>query len=224
MGCTGSKHHALRQDHAVGSSAPPQSHRAPEYDTLFRVAQLPAQCRTATCHHVYDGDTLTLSNQQRVRLLGVDTPELKQREPFAQEAKDLTSRLCPPNSTLYLASGPEAEDKYGRLLAVVYVSDTTNNGYICVNISLVLSGFAGYYSVGPELAIKGQLLQAQSQARSSRRGLWSGFTDVQVCATSHGRCFHQRHCEHVAKIRHLRTLLKSAAMDEGLSSCRDCHA
>ena len=51
-------------------------------------ASLPADAEQHRVRNVYDGDTLTLANDKRVRFLGVDTPELRERQPYAQEAKE----------------------------------------------------------------------------------------------------------------------------------------
>ncbi|KAI2506581.1 nuclease-like protein [Fragilaria crotonensis] len=51
---------------------------------------LPAGAEKHHVRNVYDGDTLTLTDERRVRLLGIDTPEIKQKQPFAEEAKEYT--------------------------------------------------------------------------------------------------------------------------------------
>jgi endonuclease YncB( thermonuclease family) len=93
---------------------------------------LPAGAQQVTVRNVYDGDTLTLTDERRVRLLGVDTPEVKENQPFAQEAKDYTKtailgdgnqRNGQKGNDVWISfePGQESEDKYGRLLAYVWV-------------------------------------------------------------------------------------------------------
>ena len=214
MGCCGSKtkskNEPTAEPLASGSNA----------DDVQILASPPSGATKHHCHHVYDGDTLTLDDRRRVRFLGIDTPELKEKEPFSEEARDLTHRLC-HKKDVWLVQGEEAEDKYGRLLAFVYAA--VDGGYICVNEALVHAGFAGFYSVGSELPNKRALLQHQRRARLRGAGMWHAFADIDVVATPNGRCFHLRDCKHVEHSRHLRTVKKGDAIDEGLSSCRDCH-
>uniref|UniRef100_A0A7S1L0F1 TNase-like domain-containing protein n=1 Tax=Neobodo designis TaxID=312471 RepID=A0A7S1L0F1_NEODS len=104
------------------------------------VDELPqALVEKQACHHVYDGDTLTLQNRERVRLVGVDTPEISRFEPFAEDARAFTKRWC-QQRTLFLQQPVALEaqfegrtnassgndkfmvDKYGRRRAIVYVA------------------------------------------------------------------------------------------------------
>ena len=53
-------------------------------------SSLPNDAEQHTVRNVYDGDTLTLTDERRVRLLGIDTPEIKEKQPYAEEAKAYT--------------------------------------------------------------------------------------------------------------------------------------
>ena len=55
---------------------------------------LPAGAEKYMVRNVYDGDTLTLVDERRVRFLGIDTPEVKEKQPFAEEAKEYTKSRC----------------------------------------------------------------------------------------------------------------------------------
>jgi hypothetical protein len=55
---------------------------------------LPSGAEKYMIRNVYDGDTLTLVDERRVRLLGIDTPELKEKQPCAEEAEECTKKLC----------------------------------------------------------------------------------------------------------------------------------
>ena len=57
-------------------------------------SSLPSGAEQYKVRNVYDGDTLTLIDERRVRLLGIDTPEIKEQQPFAQEAKAYTKDRC----------------------------------------------------------------------------------------------------------------------------------
>jgi endonuclease YncB( thermonuclease family) len=235
MGCFSSKEKkgAHEQPHPNAphghTDAPPVRRRSETEPTktegarLYLVAHLPVLYEKADCTRVYDGDTITLADQRRVRLLGIDTPEIKDREPFAEEAKEFTKRLC-SGKPVYLVFGAEKLDKFGRLLAHVYVTDPVGSGaYLCVNEALVDTGLASYYGVGEDLTNKAQLLALQRDARQQRRGKWASFEDKGVFITSHGRCYHLNSCSNLANIHRTFALRISEALDRGLSPCRDCH-
>jgi len=83
--------------------------------------------------HVFDGDTILLDDSRKIRLIGVDAPEVQSPyhdlEPFGEDSKTyLTSLLG--NKKVSLTIGDPAKDKYGRTLAYVYSGDVLVNGRI----------------------------------------------------------------------------------------------
>src|SRR3989338_6160973 len=90
---------------------------------------------------VIDGDTIVISDSGEVRLIGIDTPELKKC--FYQEAKDTTTALV-LNQNVQLESDINDKDNYGRLLRYVYVEGEM------VNEFLVTWGFAKAENYFPE--------------------------------------------------------------------------
>ena len=101
---------------------------------------LPPDAVRETVRSVYDGDTLTLNGRggKKVRLLGIDTPEIAERQPFAKEAGEYTRNICGSGEEIWLEfSGKEEdgqegegdrEDRYGRLLAFVWVPASRGGG------------------------------------------------------------------------------------------------
>ena len=87
-----------------------------------------SNAKTFTCTRVVDGDTIILSNGERVRLIGVDTPETKHpNKPvqyFGKEASAFSKRMV-EGKEVTLEYGQQKRDKYGRLLAYVYLMDGT---------------------------------------------------------------------------------------------------
>ena len=132
---------------------------------LLAVAGLPAAADTLTGRVVglHDGDTLTLlvaGNQQvKVRLAGIDAPELKQ--PYGQQAKQALSALAFGKTAQVESPGP---DKYGRTLGTVFV------GAVNVNAELVKQGAAWVYRAYP---FPPELEGLEAQAQAARRGLWA---------------------------------------------------
>jgi micrococcal nuclease len=189
--------------------------QSPVYETL------PQGATQYQVRNVYDGDTLTLVDERRVRFLGVDTPELKEQQPFAQEAKDYTKIQC-HNKEIYLVT--EGEDHYGRLLGWIYVTESNGHGYLCVNEGLIQQGLA--YAYTPKKDDQPfnwhKLLELQSEARTAKRGVWASFKDETVVATANGSAYHIRSCKHLSDIRNLTEMTISQATDKGLHPCRTC--
>lgn len=104
------------------------------------------------CDYVVDGDTINVvlqdGSKRKVRLVGINTPEIKhgkrgRDEPGGQEAKEFVKDLC-EGKTVYLDVDDErSTDKYGRMLAVVYV-DQKN-----VNAELLRKGYANIFYIPP---------------------------------------------------------------------------
>ena len=93
------------------------------------------------CPYVVDGDTIDVDGVGRIRLVGVNTPERGQ--PGYQEAKDFVKSSC-LHKTVYLdIDNAKHYDKYGRVLAVVYVGNTN------VNKELLKRGYAEIMYIPP---------------------------------------------------------------------------
>ena len=141
--------------------------------------------QTVLVSHVADGDTLivrpvTGGPETKVRLLGVDTPELKSRsrggEHWAREALRYTeSRIEGKKVTLRLEP-TRTRDRYGRLLAYVYAGDADN-----FNLDLLRDG-AAYADRRFPHTLRAQFEQAEAEARRKGRGLWNGVTESQMPA------------------------------------------
>jgi micrococcal nuclease len=126
--------------------------------------------------HVVDGDTVDVEfphgPRERVRLLGVDTPEtVKPHTPvqcFGPEASDRTKALLPTGTAVVVQRDREARDRYGRLL--VYLWRRTDG--LFVNRSLVADGYARTLSIAPNTAHRADLGAAAAAASAHRQGLW----------------------------------------------------
>lgn len=129
----------------------------------------PLEQATVAWH--YDGDTLRLSDNRRVRLLGIDTPEMNYHkgtpQPLAQRALQRTRTLLPKGGPVRLARDRQAQDRYGRLLAHAYRPDG-----VSVGETLLREGLAVSFIMRPNVALADCLLAAERQARLARRGLW----------------------------------------------------
>ena len=122
-----------------------------------------------------DGDTVDVSihgHHERVRLIGIDTPETKDpRKPvqcYGPEASARTAALLPVGTPVRLVRDEEARDDYGRLLAYVF---RARDGLL-VNLELAREGAAVVLSIEPNTAYAPAIAAAVVGARAARLGLW----------------------------------------------------
>lgn len=126
-----------------------------------------------TCVRVVDGDTLVLDGGERVRLIGVDTPELhhprKPVEYFAQEASDYVRRRV-QGQRVRLEYDQQRRDRYGRTLAYVFMADGT-----FLNLRIIEQGYGFAYTKYPFRSdYMARFRAAERAARVGSRGLWAG--------------------------------------------------
>lgn len=119
--------------------------------------------------HVIDGDTLIVSPDRRIRLLGLNAPEVSHRqspaEPGGEKARDwLRNRLG--NDQIILEYDQEKYDKYQRDLAYVFSDDKL------VNTELLAEGLAVLTLRPPNLRYSKQFIEAQKKAERQQKGLW----------------------------------------------------
>jgi micrococcal nuclease len=116
-----------------------------------------------------DGDTLWLSGIGKVRLIGVDTPEVYGRaECLGRAASDFVKRLLPLGARVRYSLGVERRDRYGRALAYLYSDDGR-----FVNLLLVRRGYAQPLTVPPNDRFAARFVAAARQARARGVGLWA---------------------------------------------------
>jgi endonuclease YncB( thermonuclease family) len=118
---------------------------------------------------VYDGDTLTLSDGHKIRLVQIDTPELGSGECYSRAAHRVLLSLVPPGTAITLESDSALDqvDRYGRLLRYIH------RGVLNVNLELVRRGAAApYFYRGDRGRYSGTLMRAARSARAARLGLW----------------------------------------------------
>lgn len=119
---------------------------------------------------VIDGDTIELENGERVRYIGIDTPEtLDPRKPvecFGAEASKKNKELV-EGREVRLEKDITNRDKYNRLLRYVFAGD------MFINLELVGQGFAYSYSYPPDVKRQEQFLTAEREAREADKGLWN---------------------------------------------------
>ncbi len=131
-----------------------------------------------------DGDTIRVilpdGSTHKVRLIGVDTPEIKHgsrpAECYGYKAREYTdSHLV--GRRVYLEFDVGIKDKYGRLLTYVWLKKPSDVGYnvnYMWNYILVKNGYATVMTVPPNVKYAEKFVEAQKYARSHHKGLWKG--------------------------------------------------
>jgi len=118
---------------------------------------------------IYDGDTVTMADGMKIRLLQIDAPELAEGECFAQESKATLVSLLAKKGTVTLKADPASAsyDRYGRALRYIFV------GKINVNLEMVKLGAAApYFYQGEKGIYSAALLKAAQDAKFYKTGLW----------------------------------------------------
>lgn len=172
--------------------------------------------REALVVKVYDGDTVRLSSGEKVRLIGIDTPEEFESAKLFHDARrsgqsvetikaqgrlaqEFTSRWL-LGRNVHLVLGEERKDKYGRLLAYIYMpfphpplSDLPRDGFIVniegkrwyfINATIIQAGYAVPMTIAPNDKYRDLFQALFEQAKENHAGLW---TDTGPTAPVHKR-------------------------------------
>ena len=125
--------------------------------------------------HVYDGDTVRLEDGRRVRLLGINAPELGRNnapnQRYSKQAKQAVEQFLSVKGMVLIYSDIEQQDKYDRYLAHL-VKVTPNGEQLNLGQYLLVQGFAYHIVVPPNLALADCFSKAEKVARNLSRGLW----------------------------------------------------
>ncbi len=139
--------------------------------SLFAATALLAATETAEVRHVIDGDTVILRNNQHVRLIGINAPELGKDgapdQPLAARARDRLAQLV-RGQRVTLAFERERQDHYGRQLAHINLPDGRD-----VEEILLREGLAWAVAVPPDVGLIETYLKAEDEAHATGRGVWS---------------------------------------------------
>ncbi len=168
------------------------------------ISQKP-QYRQAIVVKVYDGDTVGLADGEKVRLIGIDTPEEFESDKLFADARKSGQDIAVIKrmghkahqftsswvlgQKVRVALDKEKRDKYGRLLAYLYMpfphpplSNLPRTGYIVkigekkwyfINATILQAGYAKPLSIAPNDQYKEIFQQLYDQAREYKLGLWN---------------------------------------------------
>ncbi|MEL0637441.1 MULTISPECIES: thermonuclease family protein [Marinomonas] len=159
------------------------------------LCQASGSVERAQVKRVVDGDTLYLVDGRRVRLVGINTPELDHEhgnnEPFAVAAKQRLTQLA--GRYIYLQPSKDGRDRYGRYLYYLFDKDR-----ISLSSQLLSEGLGYRIAVPPNLAYQACYMASEQSARDANLGVWqqslqwrpqAGFViaRVKITSISHNR-------------------------------------
>ncbi|GAB6274943.1 MAG: hypothetical protein STSR0004_18080 [Peptococcaceae bacterium] len=197
--------------------------------------------------YVVDGDTIHVrlenGRKEKVRLIGVDAPEsTRVVELYGKEAATYTRKEL-TDKTVYLELDVAQRDKYGRLLAYVWLMPPRENSRTEVrkamfNATLLLVGLAQVMTVPPNVKYADMFIEFQKEAREAEKGLWATIkapapasisnkasTETKYIGNSNSRKFHRPDCQWAQKIaprNRVEFRRREEAIKAGYQPCKTC--
>ncbi len=174
---------------------------------------------------VDDGDTIVLADGRRVRYIGINAPEIahknRKTEPYGDKAKHYNKSLV-LSKKIRIVFDKEKFDRYGRVLAYVYLADNT-----FVNLKVLESGLAYYYPHSLNRKYRELFLKTQRKAMKAKCGIWNRLDQkgALVIGNKKSRRFHTETCRYgkqIKKSNRVILLNKWKAFWEGYAPCKEC--
>ena len=175
---------------------------------------------------VSDGDTIVLSDDRHVRYIGINAPEIahdnQKAEAFGYAAKKYNQSLV-LSKKVRLEFDKETHDRYGRLLAYIFLADGT-----FINKKMIEKGYAYVLHLRPNLKYDGVLLKAQRDAMSAKKGMWRNLNDKEhkvYVGSKRSKRFHLKTCSYGKRIKRKNRVLFTKKWDafwNGFSPCKQC--
>lgn len=171
---------------------------------------------------VIDGDTLDLTDGRRIRLLGINTPEIGRT--FKTDATDALKALTKSGKLTIEYDGPKdkAIGRYKRTLAYVHCDGVFVNGEI------VRRGLAYIYIYPNTKAHNKELISYQREAREAKRYLWTKPLPEPAGTYIGNRrapYFHREGCDRIKRLKgadKVEFKSRNEALDSGMNPCDDC--
>ncbi|MDF2721916.1 MAG: hypothetical protein K0Q59_1591 [Paenibacillus sp.] len=131
---------------------------------------------TAQVKRVVDGDTFETNTGEKVRLIGMNTPEtVKPNSPveaYGKQASEYTKKQL-TGKTLVMFADAEDKDKYGRLLRYVFLEGEAD----MFNERLLREGYANTMTIPPNVMFAKKFVEVEREARNKSKGLWGAIAD-----------------------------------------------
>jgi micrococcal nuclease len=196
---------------------------------LITLLSLPIIAQTYQASKVIDGDTIELDNGERVRYIGIDTPEFRanqEPDPYAQEAYEANYNLV-DGKEAYLEFDVQERERYDRMLAYTYFDD------LFIYTWLVENGYAQIMTIPPNVAYQDLLLELQTKTREENRGLWAlneakanqEKPQFPYIGNKNSKKFHHYFCGSVGNMKEKNKvffLSREDAIEAGYVPCKRC--
>jgi endonuclease YncB( thermonuclease family) len=138
---------------------------------LVSTPVFPQSARIAEVARVIDGDTLTLTSGETIRLAGINTPEMAYKsrpgEPLAVAARDALQAQV-SGGWVGVETAPQAKDRHGRTLAYLFTPDGAS-----IQAALLRAGLASAVVISPNDYYLEGFIRAEDAARRFDRGIWA---------------------------------------------------
>ncbi len=154
-----------------------------------------------TVKWVNDGDTIVLTNGWRVRYIGINAPEIdhenQKAQPYGYLARSFNKKLV-LSQKIVLEFDEERHDRYGRLLAYIYLADGS-----FLNSRMLENGMAYYLYRRPNVKYDKRLLKKQQDAMRAQKGLWHNWKEEKgkYIGNQKSRRFHLVACPNAKNIK-----------------------
>ncbi len=147
---------------------------------VFLLSACDSDLQQCSVLKINDGDTIVAdcnSQLTRIRMLGIDAPELSQ-EPWGLKSKEFTATKLKPNQIIYLDFEADHYDKYGRTLAYIFwnaksLEEPKVNDLVLLNAELLANGLAQIYLWPNNRKYSTLLKSAEAQARDKQINIWN---------------------------------------------------
>jgi len=175
---------------------------------------------------VSDGDTIVLGDGQHVRYIGINAPEVAhddyKAEAFGYAAKKYNQSIV-QSKKVRLEFDKETYDRYGRLLAYIYLLDGT-----FINKEMIEKGFAYLLPRSPNLKYVKMFLQTQRDAMSAKQGMWHNWNEQKgegYLGSKISKRFHVKTCSYGKRIKKRNRVFFTRKWDafwSGFAPCKQC--
>jgi len=175
---------------------------------------------------VNDGDTIVLSDGRHVRYIGINAPEIAHEnlkaEAFGYAAKKYNQSIV-QSKKVRLEFDKEKYDRYGRLLAYIYLSDGT-----FINKEMIEKGFAYLLPRSPNIKYEKMLLQTQRDSMSTKQGMWHNWNEQEgerYLGSKISKRFHLITCSYGKRIKKRNRVFFARKWDAfwyGFAPCKRC--
>jgi micrococcal nuclease len=195
---------------------------------LITLLSLPIIAQTYQASKVIDGDTIELSNEEWIRYIGINAPELRNGipDPYSQEAFEANRNLV-IGKEVYLEFDVQERERYDRMLAYTYFDD------LFIYTWLVENGYTQIMTIPPNVTYQDLLLELQTKTREENRGIWEiepvenkkEDSEFPYVGNKNSKKFHHYYCGSVDDMKEKNKvffLSREDAIEAGYIPCKRC--